>query len=433
MELNRKTRKQGAGGVVCCAQAPIYLRQLVRTAVPFENESWRLLTEHSLAYLAQGKLHLHGGDRALSTVESHFGRSLRDRAAQIHNRHAWKMQGTSAQFMRGMLWAGQGRDAGEFRISITSVTRGRTPGELLYSLETDDISGVFAIDPTGVEQRLFHTADFRVRHLDVHPDGGAIAASVCFQNQTSNIAVLNADGSDLREVSEGDSIDLAPRWRPGSPRQLVFQSSGLGRDAAGRYSGTGPSSVQQLDLDSGEIVCLAEDAEADLLGPQVSADGSLYYIRRPRPKPHTAIDPFSIVKDTVLFPFRLSFAIFQFFNFFSMRYTGKPLSTSRGALQNTPDLKQMMIWGNLVDVDRAARENRAGEPDAPSLVPASWELIRQSSTGKHVVAKGVLSFDIAADGSVLYSNGSAVHRLHPQADRAERVLVGSFIEQVAVL
>jgi hypothetical protein len=390
------------------------------------------VTHHCLAYVAQGKIHWRG-DGSSRELESRFGRDLRDRAAQIHNRHAWKMQGTSAQFMRGVLWEGMERNAAEFRIVMTSVTRGRTPGELLYSLETDEISGVFAVDAGGAEQRLFHTADFRIRHLAMHPDGQAIAASVSHSNLGANLAVLNPDGSDLREITEGDSVDLAPRWVPGAERRLVFQSAGVGRDAAGRLSGTSPFAVQELDLDSGEIACLAEDPEADLLGPQKSDDGALYYIRRPRPVRRNTFDPLAIVKDTVLFPFRLSFAIFQFFNFFSMRYTGRPLSTSRGAVQRMPDLRRMMVWGNLIDVDQAAREDRAGDPDAPALVPSTWHLVRQTAAGKQVLAKGVLSFDFARDGALLYSNGSSIHRLNPGSDRAERIFVGTMIEQIAAV
>jgi len=388
------------------------------------------VTAQPLAYLAQGKLHWRG-DGISHELESRFGRSLRDRAAQIHNRHAWKMQGTSAQFMRGMLWAGQERDPAAFRISMTSVTRGRSAGEILYSLETDEISGVFAVDSTGAEQRLFHTADFRVRHLAMRPDGSEIAAAVNHTDWTANLALLNGDGSNLREITDGESIDLAPRWAPGTQGRIVFQSAGLGRDAAGRLSGTSPFAIHQLDLDSGDITCLAEDPEADLLGPQQDAEGSLYYIRRPRPVRRTGFDPLGIVKDTVLFPFRLSFAVFQFFNFFSMRYTGRPLSTSRGgAAQRMPDMRRMMVWGNVVDADQAMKENRDGDPDAPALVPSSWHLIRQTAAGKQVLAKGVLSFDLAPDGSVLYSNGSGVYKLNAGADR---LLVGTMIEQVAAL
>jgi hypothetical protein len=377
---------------------------------------------------------LHG-DGAQSTMESAFGRSLRERAAQIQHRHAWKSQGRGAQFMTGMLWPEHGGDAGELRVAITSVTRGRNPGELLYSLETDEVSGLFTVDVNGAEQRLFHTADFRVRHVALSPDGSTVAASIFHQKSvTTNIAVLQLQGTDFFEATEGDSFDLVPRWVPGPGRRIVFQSAGVGRNSQGRFSGLGPFAVQQVDLDSGELECLAEEADHDFLGPQKTADGALYYIRRPYESAKQKVSPLHALKDTVLFPFRMAHAVFQYFNFFSMRYTGKPLATSKGAAQRNPGLKQMMIWGNLIDADRAAREDRLGDPDAPSLVPSSWQLVRRSPGGaKEVLAKSVLSFDIAGDGSVLYSNGSAIHRIAPSGGKGERVLVGTMIEQVAAL
>jgi hypothetical protein len=388
------------------------------------------VTERSLAYLEQGKLHLFGGG-STAAMESPFGRSLRERAAQIHNRNAWKMQGHGAQFMRGMLWPAQAHDPGEFRIAITSIARGRNPGEVFYSLETDEISGVFTVQLGSVEQRLFHTADFRVRHIAVDPQGRGIAVAVLHPSLTANIAVLDEDGSAFQEVSEGDSVDLAPRWAPGPGRRLVFQSAGLGRDGAGRYSGVGPFAVHRLDLDSGELECLAEEPDSDLLAPQADAEGTLYYIRRPYASQNKrAVDPFGIIKDTLLFPFRMAFAIFQFFNFFSMRYTGKPLSNSKGGVQNMPDLRQMMLRGNLTD---AMQEGKAGEAGAVSKVPSSWQLVRQSPDTKEILAKGVLSFDFARDGSVLYSNGTEVHKMGPNGGHAELILAGTLIEQVAAL
>ncbi|HLK18107.1 MAG TPA: hypothetical protein VKT81_04090 [Bryobacteraceae bacterium] len=387
-----------------------------------------------LAYLAQGKLHLRG-DHGSRTVESAFGRSLRERAAQIQNRHAWKTQGRGAQFMRGTLWAEQGRDPGEFRIAITSIASGRESGELIYSLETDDVSGIFRVDADGVEQRLFHTADFRVRHIALDLCGENIAASIFRNNFTSNLALLPVEGSGCTEVTDGDSFDIAPRWVPGSQRRLVFQSAGLGRDGNGRFRGLGPFGIHELDLDSGEMDCVAEESGFDLLGPQKTADGALYYIRRPHHSvQENKTSPAAALKDTVLFPFRMGFAIFQFFNFFSMRYTGKPLATSRGAIQRQPDLKQMLVWGNLIDADRAARENGLADTEAPDLVPNSWQLVRRTAQGTtDVVATNVLSFDISRDGSVLYSNGSAIHRMKPGESRGERILVGNLIEQVTAL
>jgi hypothetical protein len=385
------------------------------------------------AYLEQGKLRLHAGGTGV-TLESEFGRSLRERAAQIQHRHAWKTQGRGAQFMTGMLWPEQTGDPSGFRIAITSVAQGRNPGELLYSLETNEVSGIFAVDANGVEQRLFHTADFRVRHIALSADCSSIAASIFHNLFTSNIAVMQAEGTNLLMATEGDSCDLAPRWAPGPGRRLVFQSAGVGRDVAGRVCGLGPFAVQELDLDSGEMEVLAEEADCDLLGPQKAGDGALYYIRRPYRTGREKMSPWLALRDALLFPFRMAYAVFQFFNFFSMRYTGKPLSTSRGVGKRQLDLKQMMVWGNLIDAGSAAQQDGHGDPEAPSLVPSSWQLVRQAPGGrKEVLAKGVLSFDIAEDGSLLYSNGSAIHRIAPGGGQAERILVGRMIEQVTAL
>jgi hypothetical protein len=49
-----------------------------------------------------------------------------------------------------------------------------------------------------------------------------------------------------------------------------------------------------------------------------------------------------------------------------------------------------------------------------------------------VIAKGVVSFDVAADGSALYTNGSAVYWLAPGGAR-QRLCTEPQIEQVVLL
>jgi len=337
--------------------------------------------------------------------------------------------------MSGALWPAHAGDPAEFRVAITSVAQGRSEGELLYSLETDEVSGIFALNGDGVEQRLFHTADFRVRHIAPSPDGESIAASLFHKAMGANIAVVRVDGKDFFEATDGDSVDLAPRWIGGAGRRIVFQSAGVGRDAAGRVCGLAPFAIQEIDLDGGALDTLAEDPQHDLLGPQKLSDGTLYYIRRPYANApgRRKASPVDALKEAALFPFRMAVAVFQYFNFFSMKYTGKPLATSGGAAQRHPDLKRMMIWGNLIDADRAAREHGMGDTEAPSLVPSSWQLMRQRPGAREpeCVAKGVLSFDVAPDGALVYSNGSAIHRIDAGSDKRERVLVGSMIEHVA--
>jgi hypothetical protein len=58
----------------------------------------------------------------------------------------------------------------------------------------------------------------------------------------------------------------------------------------------------------------------------------------------------------------------------------------------------------------------------PSLVPASWQLVRRSRSGdERVLARHVASFDIAADGAILHSNGFGVFAL--DADGTQRLML----------
>jgi hypothetical protein len=67
-------------------------------------------------------------------------------------------------------------------------------------------------------------------------------------------------------------------------------------------------------MESAELETLAEDPHTDYLSPQVTEDGTLLYIRRPYNE-HGRLRPLRALKDTLLLPFRLLYALFQFFNF----------------------------------------------------------------------------------------------------------------------
>jgi hypothetical protein len=364
------------------------------------------------AYLSEGKIHLKIGDLPLRTVESRFGRDVRERTIQLQHRNAWKTQGSGARFLSGgLLWGAPDRDRGRMRIAITGFSRGRESGELLYALETDEVSGLFALKDRGqAEQRLFHGSDCRVASPCASPEQDLVVCSVLHSHGFANLATMRADGSELTEITEGDSSDLAPYWVPGASRVLVFQSAGMGRDAHGQLTTRGPYHVQRLDLDSGEMTCLAEDPKFDFLTPRLDSNGALYAIRRSYEKLHRGFNPVRAVLDLVLLPLNVLHALFQWLNFFTVRYTGKPLTSAGGTRQKEMDMKQMFILGNLVDAGKVSRE--AQTDDAPALVPQSWQLIRQQDgRAQQVLAKGVLSYDLGEDGTLIYSNGSAIYRL----------------------
>jgi hypothetical protein len=163
--------------------------------------------------------------------------------------------------------------------------------------------------------------------------------------------------------------------------------------------------------------------------PQLSTDGSLYFIRRPYRDPNQPPTPWRAALDLVLLPFRLLYAVFQFLNFFTVRYTGNTLTTTGNARQKHADIRKMMIWGNLLDADKAA--NRA-EDGTPALVPKTWELIRRKDDQEEVVAKGVLCYDLYSDGSVLYSNGNGIYRVDRKGS-AERLAKDALIEQLVAV
>lgn len=385
----------------------------------------------NIAYLAQGKLHFKNGDDGVRTIDSKFAQTMKDRAIESYQRNSWKSQGRGAQFMSAGLWGASERDPAEMHIDIKGLAWS-SPDTLIYSLQTDDIAGVFAVTDDGkTEKRLFHNANYRVGHLHACSEHDLIACTLLQGMGIANLAVIRADGTDFFEVTEGDSYDIAPSWIPDAPRELLFQSAGVARNREGHFSGHGPFAVNKLNIDTGEMTSLAEDAKYDMLGPRMSADGLLYFIRRPYKSREVKFNPFRSMLDLLLLPFRLIYAIFQYLNFFTTRYTGKPLTSSGGAKQREMDIQQMMIWGNMIQAKKDARQS--DDDDAQGLVPKSWELVRQHPNGSlDILAKGVLSFDLCSDGSVVYSNGNFINHLKKEG-MTERLVTDKFIEQVAII
>jgi hypothetical protein len=106
-------------------------------------------------------------------------------------------------------------------------------------------------------------------------------------------------------------------------------------------------------------------------------------------------------------------------------YTGRKL-TSGGAKARELDMKQMMVWGNVVRAQRQA----GVEEEGTDLVPKSWQLCSRNPKGEtNVLASGVLAYDRSEDGRIVFTNGNAIFLLHPDG-RKERVLNEAMIEQV---
>jgi len=384
----------------------------------------------SFLYVAQGKIHFKEAGKPARLIESKFGQSLVDRASQIHQRNAWKTQGTGAKFMSGgMLWGGNDAEENELPVVVNAISRGRSQDEVLYSLSTHEIGGVFSI--TGAdEKRLLHTADFRVGHLSVHPSENKVACSIRTKG-ASHIAVMQTDGSALTDVTQGDSLDSNPIWVPSASNELLFQSSGIARNAAGVYAGISSARIEKLKIDTGEITTVLGDDRFDYLDPKMDATGTLYCVRKPYTSPKQTFNPFRAALDLVLLPFRLLFAVFQYANFFTMRYTGNTLVSSGAVRQRNADLRHMMMMDNVAHAIKA-RQNFIN-PTRQWAVPKSWALVRRNVSGAlDIVEKGVLTFDLLDGGSILFSDGRRIFLRDAEGVKQE-LLKDEFISQVMAL
>ena len=111
-----------------------------------------------IAYLADGKVHLKLGNEPPRVAESPFAESVRARQASLARRNAWKTQAEGARFLAAGLFGGDAETTGAgAQAAITGLSRGRVPGEVLYSIDTAAVTGLFALDAgTAEERRLFH-------------------------------------------------------------------------------------------------------------------------------------------------------------------------------------------------------------------------------------------------------------------------------------
>ncbi len=380
----------------------------------------------TIAYLAQGKIRVKPGNESPRTIDSVFGNSIREKAVRSQQKNSWKSAGNDGSpFSGAMLW-GKGAAPRDIPLAITSICGSKETGALVYSLESGSLCAVLEVTQLGAdERRLWNDNRTQIRHVSVSRANGDMVFSVLHDNGTANIGVKMHGQGGFKELTEGDSFDTAPRWLPGDGNKIVFQSAGVGRNQRGQFWKLGPFSLQQLDAEKGDMTTVLEDSRYDFLAPQMHADGRLFYIRRPYAE-HERVKPLTIAKDVVLFPFRLLYAFFQFLNFFSSAFTGKKLTSAGGPKGNDMDLKQMMIWGNLVHAQRAGD----AEEEGADLVPKSWELHCRTANGEtKTLAGGVLAYDTAEDGSVLYTNGNAIFLLRPDGQK-ERILSERMIQQV---
>jgi len=390
----------------------------------------------TIAYLSQGRLLVKEPDQAAREIESPFAKDAEQRQAKARSIDGWKgRSGVWGQM--GMAppewsqWEQAGAE-GARRVAIRSVCRGPQPGDLMYVLDLESVSGVFKYDlAQNSERRLMHRNDFIARDLVCHRGKATLAVSLACGDGSANLAFSDDEGRHWNHVTGGDSVDQAPAWTPGTGRKIVFQSAGVGRTAQGLRLAIGPYAIESLDLDSdGNVKTLLEDKDRDLLSPRMTKDGDLLFIRRPyKQQGQQTLSFTQFLWDVLLLPFRIVLTLLHIINFFSVMLSGQPLATAFGAARRGPQQNQLlMLWGHAVDTKAAMSKAPKDQPGA--LVPKDWQLVRRGASGDEtVLAENVLAYDLTAGGDIVFTNGSAIFLLDAEG-RREKLCEDRLIEAV---
>ena len=165
--------------------------------------------------------------------------------------------------------------------------------------------------------------------------------------------------------------------------------------------------------------------------PQCDGKGNLYYVKKPF-KPENSGRKGGCLTDLLLAPFRLIKAIVGFFNIFTVKYSGKNLTTSGGSAKaKGKDSEKIFIDGNLISAEKERKENQNKGDAYPGIIPRSFELRCLTREGEdRLIRKGVLAYRVCEAG-ILYSNGSYILLRRPdgseekiqKADRVTFILV----------
>ena len=128
----------------------------------------------TIAYLAEGKLYLKRPAESPALIDSPFVQQMMDRIERSRQRHNWKndsmgwRMNTAAGFGANAMGGG-GAPADVRRVRFSGLTRGQQAGELLYTIDTDHVGGLFVYDVAQQhERRIYHRNQFKAQNLARH-------------------------------------------------------------------------------------------------------------------------------------------------------------------------------------------------------------------------------------------------------------------------
>jgi hypothetical protein len=381
-------------------------------------------------FISDGKLFMNtGGENA--EITSKFAEERTEDAQRERDRHGWKSDssiGADPYFGSNIVWGGQARSRPfrKFRFKNVMVKDENT---IYYLLTNDYVTGLFQYNISENEElRLFHKHEFQEFGVDYSLGLDKFAAAMVNEDMSSDIDLLDNQGSYEKALTSGDSRDSNPCFSRSNPQHILYQTAGIGRDEEGYVWGYGPEAVNAVDIVSGEITTLLSDEKYDFLSPRDDKQGNLYCIRRPYRRPgHTSLT--AMLLYVITFPIRFIIAIVNFLDAFTRLFNRGLMRTAGPSIEPPVKDKYVRVLGQTIDMAKVQRRARfSGEP---SLVPKSWEMIRLDKQGRiSVISRRVSSFDIDDNGQVHITNGFRVKKL--ASDKTQTAFKYNIIELLKI-
>ena len=354
-------------------------------------------------YTTKGSLFLNNDGKS-SEIPSQYLQNYKKNMLQINRKKEWKQKSDLTLMGR---YSSPQEDESGLRHQFTGATFIKDSA-ILYAISVENSAGMFKTREgigENSEGHIVHTTNRQFNSPNYSPAFDELVYSTREQDGTENLHSLNLTAESERELTEGDSLDANPRWDISGKKRVVYQSAGIGRDSNNNFALLGPYGINILDFESQDILELSYSHSYDYIFPVLNGD-QLYAIRRPYEsgRRKSSFTPL----DLLLIPVNIVRTLFSWINFNSMIFRGKPLANGMNVKDPQID-KKLFIHGRLVDAQKALKAAEKKGDTAPSLVPRSWVLVSIDRDGADtVLEEGVITFDVTQDGTIIFSNGSAV-------------------------
>ena len=364
------------------------------------------------------------------TYASQYIADYRERMRRMVKNKEWKHSGMGAVF-RGDTMSEVGMDS-ETRVDayINSV---HAAGEdkVLYTFTVNQTSGVIEKTLSAKkdgERFILHTNDGELLSSDYNVTDGKFVAELRRGEISSDLVLLDTERGDYVSITDGDSRDENPSFSKKRPGVILYDSLAAGRNARGEFVEYAPAAVYEYDLNTLDLKEIRASEKYSYIKPVEDENGDIYCIR----KPAKERDRHNPVVEILLIPYRLLMAIVNFIQIFLVFFTGKTMTGggNNPAKGRDTDSRQMIIRGNVIEVDKEIARNKKFKDKDLAFIPASWKLVRIRGGEEEEMKSGICDFSLA-EGGVVCTNGRKVFFL--KEGKSEKIAEGELVLNVATV